>query len=83
MTTRAQLESEREALADLRNEMLAPSAWHAALTASIARIDALLSIDDGHADVAAYALAMLADARPQTREYNDALRTIAEIVRRS
>ena len=47
MTTRAQLESEREALVELRRYCtVGATPPHAALTASIARVEALLSLSD-------------------------------------
>ena len=97
MTARAQLESEREALTDLRSHFEAPSTWHAALTASIARVEALLSLSDEQCGDAVYSISEAADTLHTERRYmhhtaerrvlheahEAALRTVAEIVRRS
>lgn len=83
MTTRAQLESELEALIRAR-----ASAWYRAgealasspLTASIARVEALLSLSDEQCAEVAGAL----NYRNNSHVPNaSAYRTVAEIVRRS
>ena len=83
MTTRAQLESEREALIRAR-----ASAWYRAgealasspLTASIARVEALLSLSDEQCAEIAGALGYRNNSHVPNA---DAYRTVAEIVRRS
>lgn len=101
MTTRADLEREREALRDLlawgipRGHITHPE--QSALTASIARLDALLSLSDANAASVVAALDDLAseddagahgcpdscDATQRYRESASALRTIADLVRRT
>ena len=89
MTTRAQLESEREALIRAR-----ASAWYRAgealasspLTASIARVDALLSLDDAEADKfveAADAEVAAFDGHAEYAGQLHTLRTVADLVRRT
>ena len=89
MTTRAQLESEREALVLAR-----ASAWYRAgealasspLTASIARVEALLSLDDAEADKfveAADAEVAAFDGDDEYAGQLHTLRTVADLVRRT
>ena len=88
MTTRAQLESEREALDGLRDR-LDPSVFGtsiAALTASIARVEALLSLDDAEADKfveAADAEVAAFDGDDEYAGQLHTLRTVADLVRRT
>ena len=89
MTTRAQLESEREALAAIRYGMgdnPATLAKRDALTASIARVDALLSLDDAEADKfveAADAEVAAFDGHAEYAGQLHTLRTVADLVRRT
>jgi hypothetical protein len=83
MTTRADLEREREALRMLRQ--LYPDD---ALTASIARIDVLLSLSDALANEVADAIADLAEAEEEIGEHAyqpriAAHRTVADLIRRT
>lgn len=89
MTTRSQLESEREALIRAR-----ASAWYRAgealasspLTASIARVEALLSLDDAEADKfveAADAEVAAFDGHAEYAGQLHTLRTVADLVRRT
>ena len=87
MTTRAQLESEREALrnASIRLDGRYQQDLHAALTASIARVEALLSLDDFQCDAVVSDIlsnARLANTRDD-QNHAACLRTVADIVRRS
>lgn len=80
MTARAQLESEREALGKVRARLGAFDPAGAALTASIARVDALLSLDDEQCAEVAGALGTRDNSCvPNAIAY----RTVAEIVRRT
>ena len=100
MTTRARLESEREALAAIRYGMgdnPATLAKRDALTASIARVDALLGLSDEQAAYLVTHEVAIAYADEDDAEHCDdvpagelrpsetaaAHRTVAEIVRRS
>ena len=89
MTSRAQLESEREALAAIRYGMgdnLATLAKRDALTASIARVEALLSLDDAEADKfveAADAEVAAFDGHAEYAGQLHTLRTVADLVRRT
>ena len=85
MTTRAQLESEREALAAIRYGMgdnPATLAKRDALTASIARVEALLSLSDDMANNLAEGLAVRA-TMVMGADIAHGCRTVADIVRRS
>lgn len=83
MTTRAQLESEREALVELRSQLLAQSTWHAALTASIARVEALLSLSDDECLALAGTFDAAAEQFGGMARVCEVYRTVADIVRRS
>lgn len=88
MTTRAQLESEREALrrllADCRGSSHPEVAEDAgALTASIARVEALLSLDDGSVYRAVALLRREAgDCAEDDETYNEDLHAVANLIRR-
>lgn len=82
MTTRAQLESERAALAYVAD--LVPADCESAVRASIARVDALLSLNDEQADGLAELFcdqASICDAVDYA-ERADALCTVADLIRR-
>lgn len=93
MTTRADLLSEREALRGLLGLCGPSGRSHDALTASIARLDALLSLSDeqvqtvfGVLTEAAGRIARMSwqGSGAEDRAYREAaLRTVAEIVRRT
>lgn len=89
MTTRADLEREREALSSVltRNAYLTENE-RAALTASIARLDALLSLGDAMAGEVADSIADIAECEEELGEHAyqprvAALRTVADLVRRT
>lgn len=93
MTTRAQLESEREVLRVVRERFLVGEYFYDALTASIARVEALLSLSDEQAVSCSARLREVAHAAIERleqpvvdaaywREHAAALRAVAEIVRR-
>lgn len=86
MTTRAQLESEREALRDIADRAFPLHHNHrAALTASIARVEALLSLDDAEADKfveAADAEVAAFDGHAEYAGQLHTLRTVANLIRR-
>ena len=88
MTTRAQLESEREALVELRRYCtVGATPPHAALTASIARVEALLSLSDDDVRRTVESIDQtLVEAKALGSDNDFAtrvLRTVADIVRRS
>jgi hypothetical protein len=88
MTTRADLEREREALSSVRSGKTRVDPAYAALTASIARIDALLSLSDAMANEVADAISDLAEAEEEIGEHAykpriAAHRTVADLVRRT
>lgn len=81
MTTRTQLQAEREALAHmLSTARMADYEGRAALTASIARIDALLSIDDEEAAVFVEAAEAEIEAFADQSEYEAQTRTLRALV---
>ena len=87
MTTRSQLESERHELAEcLRFFAVERGPRWKALTASIARVDALLSLDDAEADKfveAADAEVAAFDGHAEYAGQLHTLRTVADLVRRT
>ena len=87
MTTRAQLESEREALRDLVAAHHGATSHVAALTASIARVEALLSLSDDDVRRTVESIDQtLVEAKALGSDNDFAtrvLRTVADIVRRS
>ncbi len=82
MTTRAQLESEREALAYVAD--LVPADCESAVRASIARVEALLSMDDEVANNIAGMQSASADyhSREGRKAAAHAHRTVANLIRR-
>jgi len=83
MTSRAQLESERHELAEcLRFFAVERGPRWKALTASIARVDALLSLSDDMANNLAEGLAVRA-TMVMGADIAHGCRTVADIVRRS
>lgn len=86
MTTREALVRERDALAEALDTAAIVPRWHAALTASIARVDALLSLDDAEANKfveAADAEVAAFDGHAEYAGQLHTLRTVADLVRRT